>query len=284
MKSIGTLIAEASQVLRCSGVPNSRQDAGLLLADILDVERTFIISHPETVVADSAVIQFEEAIRRRAAGEPVQYITGKQEFYKLLFRVTRDVLIPRPETEVLVEQALSFLPISGSSPLICDVGTGSGCILISLLHERRLATGIGIDISERALIVARDNADRHQVLGRGAFLVGDCFDAVVQQPVFDLVVSNPPYVAADSLSGLQREVRDYEPQIALSPGGAGLSVIFKLLMQSARVLKTGGHLLIEIGFDQQEVVVREINSRVWKLLDVHEDLQGIPRTVVLQKL
>jgi release factor glutamine methyltransferase len=284
VKSIGTLISEASQVLRSSGVPNSRQDAGLLLADILDVERTFIISHPETVVANSAVIQFEEAIKRRAAGEPVQYITGKQEFYKLLFRVTRDVLIPRPETEVLVEQALSFQPISGSSPLICDVGTGSGCILISLLHERRLATGIGIDISERALIVARDNADRHQVLGRGAFLVGDCFDAVVQQPVFDLVVSNPPYVAADSLSGLQREVRDYEPQIALSPGGAGLSVIFKLLMQSARVLKTGGHLLIEIGFDQQEVVVREINSRVWKLLDVLEDLQGIPRTVVLQKL
>lgn len=284
MKSIGTLISEASQVLRSSGVPNSRQDAGLLLADILDVERTFIISHPETVVANSAVIQFEEAIRRRAAGEPVQYITGKQEFYKLLFRVTRDVLIPRPETEVLVEQALSFLPISGSSTLICDVGTGSGCILISLLHERRWATGIGIDISERALIVARENADRHQVLGRGAFLVGDCFDAVVQQPVFDLVVSNPPYVAADSLSGLQREVRDYEPQIALSPGGAGLSVIFKLLMQTARVLKTGGHLLIEIGFDQQEVVVREIDSRVWKLLDVHEDLQGIPRTVVLQKL
>ena len=283
MPDITTLITGAVEVLRSSGVPHARQDAGLLLAHVLGSDRTFIITNPEEPVSDLTVVQFDEAIQRRAAGEPVQYITGEQEFYKLQFEITPDVLIPRPETELVVEHALRFMPRSESALQICDVGTGSGCILVSLLNERPNAQGVGIDISERAIRVARRNADKHDVLGRLALVVSDCLDAIIQRPIFDLIVSNPPYVAADSISGLQREVRDYEPRAALSPGGDGLSVIHKLLDQTAGVVKSGGHLLIEIGFDQHEKVVRRVDQKVWKLLDVHEDLQGIPRTVVLEK-
>ena len=283
MPSIKTLIATAGEVLRASGVPTARQDAGLLLAYVLGTDRTFIISHPEELVSDRVGANFENAIKRRSAGEPVQYITGKQEFYKLEFEVTPDVLIPRPETEVLVEHALALLPHTESTSRICDLGTGSGCILISLLHERPKAKGVGIDISERAIRVARRNASKHAVLTRLDLVVSDCLDAIAPMPIFDLVLSNPPYVSADLIGGLQREVRDYEPRVALSPGGDGLSIIHKLLAHAAPFLKREGHLLIEIGFDQHEKVVRRVDKKMWKLLDVYKDLQGIPRTVVLEK-
>jgi release factor glutamine methyltransferase len=216
----------------------------------------------------------------------LQYIKGTQEFYGLDFEVNENVLIPRPETELLVETALETLK-GTDSPLVCDVGTGSGCIAVSLLHARRDARALALDVSSAALEVAARNAARWRVADRIDFLVSDCFDALAPNEHaaaarFDLVASNPPYVAEDDLEGLQREVRDHEPRVALTPGGDGLSVIRRLVSESPRHLKPGGHLLLEIGFGQHERVAALVDPRVWTLLDIHRDLQGIPRTVALR--
>jgi release factor glutamine methyltransferase len=236
------------------------------------------------MLAPSEVRRFRAAVERRAAGEPLQYITGHQEFYNLDFEVTPDVLIPRPETELLVETALELLGRRDEPQLVCDVGTGSGCIVISLLHERPLARAVGLDISPAALRIAARNGARHGVRERLSLVASDCLSALDEggEP-FTMIVSNPPYVAADALAGLQREVRDHEPRVALTPGGDGLRVIRRLLEDAPRFLLPGGHLLMEIGFDQHAAVESLVRPQTWTLLDIHKDLQGIPRTVALRR-
>jgi release factor glutamine methyltransferase len=214
----------------------------------------------------------------------LQYITGHQEFYGLDFEVTPDVLIPRPETELLVETALELLDETNNAPLICDVGTGSGCIPVALLHEAAKARAIGLDISMTALRIAARNVARHNVLERLTLLASDCLSALDSRAArFTMIVSNPPYVAEAALAGLQREVREHEPRVALTPGGDGLRIIRRLIADAPRFLEVGGHLLMEIGFDQHEAVERLVDPQAWQLLDIHKDLQGIPRIVALRK-
>lgn len=279
--SISDLLREASQTLRDAGVPEARREAGSLLSHVIGKDRTFLISHAEDIVAGDDLARFRETVARRASGEPLQYITGVQDFYGREFRVTTDVLIPRPETELLVEAALEVIAHK-PAPLICDVGTGSGCIAITLVCERTDARAVAVDVSVPALAVAEDNARRHGVSDRMRFTISDCFDSVART-AFDLVVSNPPYVAADALPGLQREVRDHEPLVALSSGADGLDVIRRLLRDAPAFLKTDGYLIMEIGFDQGEKVQRLINENLWRLDEIRPDLQGIPRIVLVQK-
>ncbi len=282
--SIAEAIREAAQTLRLGGVPDARREAGSLLQNVIDRDRTFIITHTEDLITPEEQQSFRGCVARRAEGEPLQYITGRQTFFGLDFEVTKDVLIPRPETELLVETALPLVDTGPAAPSICDVGTGSGCIAVALLHENQRATAVGIDLSIEAIQVARRNALRHSVAGRISFMVADCLSALgTGNPMFDLVVSNPPYVAAPALDGLQREVRDHEPRLALTAGVDGLTIIRRLLLDSGAFLKTGGHLLMEIGFDQGAVVERLVDRTSWKFLDIHKDLQGIPRIVALQK-
>lgn len=279
--SISEALRLASQELDQAGVAEARREASALLEYVIAKDRTFLISHAEDVLGEEELKSFEKAIARRAAGEPAQYITGTQDFFGRAFRVTRDVLIPRPETELLVEAALEVM---NSDAVICDVGTGSGCIAITLLCERREARAVAIDISEDALNVARQNAREQSVQERIEFVLSDCFSALNKSASqFDSIISNPPYVAANALPGLQREVRDHEPLVALSPGDDGLSVIRRLLNDSPRFLKSGGHLLMEIGFDQGETIQQLIDPNVWILKEIRPDLQCIPRIVILQK-
>lgn len=278
-------LREAAICLRVAGVAEARRDAGSLLSHATGRERTFVITHADEELTPEQLSTFRACVARRAAGEPLQYIMGRQEFYGLDFEVTPEVLIPRPETELLVETGLEILKES-ASPLVCDVGTGSGCIAVALLHARRAARAFALDISPEALRVAERNAERHGVRERMLTLVSDCFDALRAEEYADLrcdlVAANPPYVAEGDLAGLQREVREHEPRVALTPGGDGLSVIRRLIAEAPQFLKPGGHLLLEIGFNQHEAVGAMIDPRVWTLLDVHEDLQGIPRTVALR--
>ena len=282
--TIADLINEAGQALARAGVPEARREAASLIEHVTGRNRTFLLTHPETTIARAKAQRLREMIERRAAGEPLQYITGRQEFYGLDFEVNRDVLIPRPETELLVETAIELLGRASAPARLLDVGTGSGCITIAILHQLREARAMSLDISWRALLVAARNAERHDVGERLALVVSDCFAALdPAEAVFDMIVSNPPYVAEKSLAGLQREVRDYEPRVALTPGGDGLSIIRRLLKDSTLFLPPGGHLLMEIGFDQHEAINRLVDRDVWELLDIHKDLQGIPRTVALRK-
>ena len=280
-ESIAEALRRASQALDRAGVAEARREASSLLSHLLGKDRTFLISHAEQQLSDSDVRKLADAIVRRAAGEPSQYITGVQDFYGRSFRVTRDVLIPRPETELLIEAALELMKANAS---ICDVGTGSGCIAVTLLCECADARAVALDVSEAALRIARENAREQSVEDRIELMVSDCFDeldATKQQ--FDLIVTNPPYVAAAALPGLQREVRDYEPLVALSPGSDGLSVIRRLLTDAAAFIRGHGHLVMEIGFDQGETVSALVDPALWTLKHILPDLQGIPRIVVLQK-
>jgi len=285
---MGTSIAEAilhgSNKLRKAGVPEERREAGSLLMHVLNRDRTYIIAHAEDQLTDEQAEEFSESLDARAQGKPLQYITGRQEFFGIEFEVNTDVLIPRPETELLVEAALSIVS-PNETPFICDVGTGSGCIVVTLLHKLPRARGIALDISAAALAVAERNANRHGVQERLSFVASDCFAGLGSAfgETFDLIVSNPPYVAERAIAGLQREVRDFEPRIALTAGEDGLSVIRRLLVESADYLKSGGCLIFEMGFDQHDAVRQLIDESVWKLLEIYDDLQGIPRILALMK-
>lgn len=281
--SIADAIREGAQTFQDAGITEARREAGGLLQHVIGRDRTFVLAHPEQQLSQTQLRAFQELIKRRAAGEPLQYLTAHQSFFGLDFEVAPGVLIPRPETELVVELALE--KIRGTrAPRICDVGTGSGCIAISLLHERTDAHAVAVDVSAAALEIAKRNAMRHQVESRLTFVQANCFSSLSPAEFsFDLIVSNPPYVAEDQLAGLQREVRDYEPREALAGGRDGLDVVRRLLSESDAFLKPGGHLLIEIGFNQASAVESLLEKQEWLAREIRPDLQGIPRVVVLQK-
>ena len=281
--TIAEAVRQAAAFLNDADIREARREAGSIMAHTLNRDRAFLITHGDEEMTPADFARFKGYVERRAAREPPQYIMGSQEFYGLDFEVTPDVLIPRPETELLVETTLDLLK-ERPGPLLCDVGTGSGCIVIALLHELRAARAIGIDISPAALHVAARNATRHRVGERLTLVASDCFAALDRAKTrFDVVVSNPPYIAEAALAGLQREVRGFEPHVALTPGVDGLHVIRRLLADTPDLLTPGGCLVFEIGFDQHEAVRGLIDLRTWTLLAVREDLQSIPRTVALKR-
>lgn len=279
--SIGKAVLEGAQRLQNAAVAEPRREAGSLLAHVIGRDRSFVIAHADDALTVEGHVAFRSLIERRAAGEPLQYITGHQEFFKLDFEVTPDVLIPRPETELTVEASLELLQ-NDSEPYFADIGTGSGCIAISMLHELWAARAIATDVSPPALRVAQRNAARHGVVDRLELIESDCFSALDVRGPFSLITSNPPYVSDDELKSVQREV-SYEPRAALAAGSDGLSVIRRLLRETRPFLRSGGHFVFEVGFEQSEAVEHLIDRRVWKLLEIRTDLQRIPRTFVLQR-
>lgn len=255
-ESIAGALAAAARLLTQSGIDEPRRDAQTLLARLIERDRSYLIMHPDEPLTDDAARRFRDAITRRAAGEPVQYITGRQEFFGLDFAVTPAVLIPRPETELVVEATLE-LSNAGEPFAFCDVGTGSGCITVALLHHRPGALSVALDISPAALAIARSNAARHNVTERVDFVASDVFDALRvdrETKRFAIIVSNPPYIDANEIPALQREVRDHEPRAALTPGDDGLAVVHRLLTDAPAHLAPGGHLVFEIGYGQAPAV------------------------------
>lgn len=280
--SINQALAEGAGSLQAAGIIDPRLESGSLLAHALRHDRTYLITHRDDLVTGEQVDHFRALIARRAAREPLQYIVGYQEFFKLSFEVTPDVLIPRPETELIVEAALE-LADGERSLSILDVGTGSGCIVISLLNELKQARALATDISPKALEVARRNARRHHVSARVTFSQAHSLASLAQSAAFSLIVSNPPYIPAEEIATLQREVRDHEPLAALASGADGLDHIRALLRETPPVLHHSGYFIFEIGFGQGEAIEQLVDRAIWHLIEVRKDLQGIPRTVVLQK-
>ena len=277
----------------------ARLSAEVLLFHVAHCDRAHLYAHPERELTPDEQQQYEALIARRAAGEPLQYIIGHQEFWRMDFRVTPAVLIPRPETEHLVEQTLvlarKFHPeafaeaahgtdlqekaLRGKALRLIDVGTGSGAIAVSLAHELPQAEVAAVDLSPEALDVARQNAER---LGaRVQFTVSDVLAAVPEEPVFDFVVSNPPYVGLDEADKVQQVVLQNEPHLALFAGAEGLAVIRRLVPQAGARLRPGGWLLMEIGWSQSEMVKALLVG--WHNIHVINDLAGVPRIVAARK-
>jgi release factor glutamine methyltransferase len=282
--TISEVLKRASQVLREAAVPNDILDAQTLLAEALGRDRTYLIINYHQEVPPDVLERYRILIERRASGEPLQYITGHQEFFGLEFEVTADVLIPRPETEIIIEETIRLARgAKVDRHLIIDVGTGSGCIAITLARELEQSRIIAIDISPAALMVAKRNARRHGLENRIAFIASDLLLALSQPLFADFIISNPPYVSQEQIAGLQREVRDWEPRLALTDFADGLSFYRSLFEQTPGRLKPGGYLICEMGYTQSEKILAMIDPAYWAEPFLLDDLQGIPRTLVVRR-
>ena len=286
--------------LREAHVPSDTLTAELLLLHALRRDRTWIYSHPEEKVSAADSERFLALLSRRAAGEPTQHLTGKQEFWGLEFEVTPDVLIPRPETEHVIEVALDRLAVreiragrkqtlTGEGLVIADIGTGSGCIAVALAKELPAATLYATDISGAALAVARRNAARHGFSSRVCFVEGSLLEGLRHSstrhvPLLDLVVSNPPYIGRREAPTLMREVREHEPEIALYGGEEGYELYGGLIAQSAIHLKPGGILVLELGHNSLAAVRPLLDAPTWTNVGVTDDLAGIPRVLAAERL
>lgn len=251
------------------------RDAEFLMMHVLGKDRAWILSHWHDEIDTHCSIPYRTVIERRRAGEPIQYITGEAEFYGLPFRVTPDVLIPRPETEHSVEKVLE-LAASFARPRIVDVGTGSGAIAVALANKLPSAAITSTDLSSAALEVARENAGRNGVADRIRFVEGDLLGPVATQQ-FDIVVSNPPYVAEADCASLAVEVRDFEPAQALFAGTDGLAIYRRLIPQAFAALAAGGFIVLEIGCGQESAIRELLEQAGFDAIGFTADLQGISR-------
>jgi release factor glutamine methyltransferase len=258
--------------------PTARRDAELLLMRALEVDRAWLMTHGDALLTTEQSAKFDAWVTRRSKNEPVQYILGETEFFGLTLQVTADVLIPRPETENVVEAVLGLVTRSNAAVSICDVGTGSGAISIALAHEMPQAHVTALDISAAALAVARRNRDRHEVAERVRLVESDLLNAVRGEK-FDVIVSNPPYVRDDE--ALEKQVSEYEPHGALFAGPTGLEVYRRLIPQAWEALVAGGWLVMELGHGQREVLAELL--RGWHEVSFKSDLQGIPRVAIAQR-
>jgi release factor glutamine methyltransferase len=298
--------------LRAAKITADTLAAELLLLHAAQRERTYLYSHPEAELTEEEARAYDNLLERRMSGVPVQHLTGKQEFWGLTFEVTPDVLIPRPETEHLIEVALDRLALrelhagrpnknDGAGLLVADIGTGSGCIAVALAKELPQAKFLAIDVSPAALAVAQRNAKKHDVVSRIGFMDSNLFadattararyivplppDAADSQPSppFDLIVSNPPYVGRREAASLATEVRDHEPELALYGGEEGYEFYADLIAQSAERLKPGGLLVLELGHDSLAAVQPLLDAPMWKNASVTNDLAGIPRVIAAER-
>ena len=300
---IRTALKRGIAELREAHVPSYTLAAELLLLHALGRNRTWLYAHPEEEVPEATGDRFFALVRRRIGGEPTQHLTGKQEFWGLEFEVTPEVLIPRPETEHVIEVALDRLALheirhgrrpttKGDGLQIADIGTGSGCIAVALAKELPSARMCATDISPAALEVARRNAVRHGVSERIDFALCNFLEHCPsgegqrgeQRPLFDLIASNPPYIGRREAPELPREVREHEPEIALYGGEEGHEMYADIVSQAVRRLRAGGILVMELGHNSLRAVQALLGPAEWTNVGVTNDLAGIPRVIAAERV
>lgn len=262
--------------IKGAGIDNPGLETSLLISKVFGIDKIDIYAHPETEIDLESLRQFEEIIERRIGREPIGYILGETEFYSRRFFVGSEVLIPRPETEKLVEEALNIIR-DISSPRVIDVGTGSGCIAITIGSERSDSMIIASDISFDAILVAKENARRLDV--HNISFVHSDFLNFLKERSFDIVVSNPPYVSETELCGLEPDIRDFEPIVALRGGEDGLDSIRRVASGAISVLKSGGWCIMEIGGDQNKETTEILRAFGYRDISFSEDLSGIKRVI-----
>lgn len=276
--TLAEALAEAAAELARAGVGSARLDARLLAAIALGCAPEEVPAMAGRPFGEDLRIRFEALLRRRRRREPMAHIRGEREFWSLPFRVTPAVLIPRPDSETVVEAALAWAKGCGRALTVLDLGTGSGCLLLSLLHELPEASGVGVDASPAALAVAGENARALGLESRCRLVSGNWGEALSGR--FDVIVANPPYIVAGAIAGLEPEVAEHEPALALDGGADGLEAYRALLPGLARLLAPDGAAFLEIGAGQEEAVAALLAGHGLRLDRVHLDLAGIPRCLI----
>jgi release factor glutamine methyltransferase len=275
MLTIAQALAQGAKLLDDAKISAPRLTAEVLLAHAVGQERSWLFAHSDEELREVWWIHYGRYLHQRLSGAPTQHITGRQEFWGRDFQVTPEVLIPRPETEHVIEAALE---LASDARRVVDIGTGSGAIAVTLALELPEVRVFATDISEAALRIARENA--HRLNACATFVLGDLSECF-RDEAFDLVVSNPPYVPASDRANIQREVREHEPAIALYGGEDGLEVYRRLIPEAARVLVPGGRLIMEIGYSTHEAV--SVMLAAWTDVTMRTDLAGLPRVMTARR-
>lgn len=285
--TLAEAINSAAIQLSGAGITNARRDAEALLSHLIKKNRAWLITHGDDALDDEWRGLFKDTIQRRAKREPLQYIIGSQEFWGLEFMVTPEVLIPRPETELIIEATLAIIHDRNRPARIIDLCTGSGCIAVSLAKELPVARILAIDKSAKALAVAKENAAQHGVSDRIRFLEGDLFHPLEELDWYglvDIIASNPPYVQSGDLDTLQPEVRDYEPEMALIAGPEGTELAAIIINTAPAYLKKTGALIMEMGLGQAEALRKMAGKTgAYTTPEIMKDLAGIERVIVARK-
>jgi release factor glutamine methyltransferase len=279
--NIQTLLNQASKTLKQLPNTSSKLDSEILLSKIIKKNRKYLILNSNEELKKENIKSFDYLVKRRKKGEPIAYLINKKEFWKQNFYINQNVLIPRPDTETLVEETLKLFNVNSKLNML-DIGTGSGCILLSILKERRNFFGTGIDISKKAINVARFNAKMHQLSNRVKFYNSDVDKFLIGK--YDLVVSNPPYIKRQDLKYLEVDVKGFEPKLALDGGKDGFSKITKVISKTSTLLKRNGRFILEIGFGQKKKILSILKQNNFFINKVVKDYGKNDRCVISTKI
>ncbi len=279
--NIHALLNQGFNLLKNSSRDTAMLDSEILLSKVLKKNREYLILNYKENLKKKSIELFYTLVERRKKNEPIAYIVKKKEFWKQTFYIDQGVLIPRPDTELLVQETLKLFD-KNSNLRILDIGTGSGCILLSLLKERENFMGTGIDISKKAINVARFNAKLHQLSNRVKFFNSDVDKFLIGK--YDLIVSNPPYIKNNNIKYLDKDVFDYEPEVALNGGKTGFSKISKVVCRASSLLKKSGKLILEIGFDQKSKVIEILEKNRFYINKIAKDYAKKDRCIISTKL
>ena len=279
--NIQTLLNQASKTLKQLSNTSSKLDSEILLSEIIKKNRKYLILNSNEELKKENIKSFDYLVKRRKKGEPIAYLINKKEFWKQNFYINQNVLIPRPDTEILVEETLKLFNVNSKLNML-DIGTGSGCILLSILKERRNFFGTGIDISKKAINVARFNAKMHQLSNRVKFYNSDVDKFLIGK--YDLVVSNPPYIKRQDLKYLEVDVKGFEPKLALDGGKDGFSKITKVIIKTSTLLKRNGRFILEIGFGQKKKILSILKQNNFFINKVVKDYGKNDRCVISTKI
>ena len=272
-------IKKASQILKNHNIHSHELDAQIILSEIMGVKREYLITNNEIIISKKIMEKYDMAIKRRIKREPIAYITGKKEFWSEDFIVNHDILIPRPETELLIYKIISFF--KNKTINILDIGTGSGCILLSILKELNSSRGTGIDISPKAIRMAKINSKNLNLINRSNFKVFDLSKFSIGK--YDLIVSNPPYIPSKDIKNLSKDIINYEPKTAIDGGLDGLDLIKKVIYKSNRLLKKKGILALEIGYNQYRRVSSILRYNGYREMSKEYDYNRNVRCIISTK-
>ena len=275
------IILEGSSILKKNGIKTSRLDSEILMSKAINKDRVFMILNSNQNLEKKSLNCFFDLIKKRSLGTPVSYLTGKKNFWNDEFKINKNVLIPRPDTELIIQEALK-LTKNKNKLRVLDIGTGSGCLILTILKEKKNFSGIGIDISEKCLNLAKINRDNFALGNRVKFLKSDIDN--FNYGKYDLIVSNPPYIKKIDLKYLERDVINFEPLIALNGGIDGLSEIRKVIYRSFKLLKSNGKLILEIGFNQKNEVKKLLKKKGFYINEVVKDLAKNNRCIISTKI